>query len=218
MRFGVILSGCGVKDGSEIHEATMMLLSIVSRGHRYHCLAIDGPQAQVVDHLTGSVHAESRQMLAESARIARGEITALAQAKLDDYDAIVLPGGFGAAINLCDFANRGAHCTVHPELEAFLESAQKAGKPLGFICIAPVIAARLFGSKGVQMTIGNDPETAKKCTQMGAVHVNCAYNEACVDDKLKIASSPAYMLAKTIAECHESADALIAAVEALAKA
>ena len=215
MKCAVILSGCGVRDGSEIHEAVTALLSLDERGHEYMCFAPDKPQSEVVDHLCGRRTPESRNVLTESARIARGHIKSLAEAELSAFDAVLLPGGFGAAINLCDFGFKGASCTVDGQVESFLKRAQAAQKPIGFMCIAPVIAARVFGAQHVRLSIGDDKATAAACEAMGARHVVCRADEACVDEELKIVTTPAYMKAKSISECYASAKSLVAALEKL---
>ena len=215
MRCAVILSGCGVRDGSEIHESVTAMLSLAERGHSYMCYAPDKWQSVVVDHAHGRPMEEKRNVLVESARIARGDIRDLKLADLNDFDAVILPGGFGAAMNLCNFGRVGAKCQVDPDLESFLKKVHEAGKPIGFMCIAPVIAARVFGDKGVRMTIGDDAGTAKACEAMGAKHQVCRYDEACVDETLKIVTTPAYMCARDIAECFASAKALVTAIEKL---
>ena len=211
-RVAIILAGCGAKDGSEIHEAVLTLLAVVRQGAEPVFLAPAGPQASVVNHLSGDTVAEERSMLVEAARIARGKIADLAKHNGADFDALIFPGGFGTAKNLCDFATRGSQCTVHPEVERIILEAHAAGKPMGFICIAPAIAARVLGPKGVQLTIGNEPDTAKKLTEMGAVHINKSVNEILTDRKNRVVSTPAYMLANNIAECEAGISALVTEV------
>lgn len=215
MKIAVILSGCGVRDGSEIHESVTALLCMDQAGHQVQMFAPNKPQTAVIDGITGKAQNEIRNILVESARIARGNIRDLDSLNVNDFDAIVLPGGFGAATNLCDFATKGPECTVDKTLENILKNAQKANKVMGFMCIAPVIAARVFGEQHVRMTIGNDPATAAACETMGAEHVSCTYQEACVDERLKVVTTPAYMLAASIAQCYESAQAMLRAVERL---
>ena len=201
MRFAVILSGCGVRDGSEIHESVLLLLSLAQAGHEVSIFAPDKEQALVINGLTGSPMSDVRNVLVESARIARGMIRPLSVLDISAIDAIALPGGFGAALNLCDFGQKGAQCKVDSEVERVLRCAHEAGKVLGFMCIAPVIAARLFGSDGVKVTIGRDKVTAKACESMGAHHEVKRYDEVCVDEKLRVVTTPAYMEAKSIVEC-----------------
>lgn len=205
----VILSGCGVRDGSEIHEATLTLLALDRAGAEICCAAPDIPQTQCVDHYRGVSVREDRNVLTESARIARGKIVPLAQVDLSQIDAIILPGGLGAATNLCDFALKSGNVTVEPSVKNILLDAQAAGKPLGFICIAPVIAATLFGSMGVRYTIGTDQGIAARLASTGAVHVETTVTEAAVDPRLKIVSTPAYMLAGRISEVEAGVTALV---------
>ncbi|MBO4796993.1 MAG: isoprenoid biosynthesis glyoxalase ElbB [Verrucomicrobia bacterium] len=208
----VILSGCGVRDGSEIHEATLTLLALDRAGAEICCAAPDIPQTQCVDHFRGTAAKESRNVLTESARIARGKIVPLTQVDLSGIDAIILPGGLGVATNLCDFALTSGSVTVEPSVKNILLDAQAAGKPLGFICIAPVIAATLFGSMGVRYTIGRDQGIAARLASTGAIHVETAVTETAVDPRLKIVSTPAYMLAGRISEVEAGVSALVSDV------
>jgi len=216
-KVAVILSGCGVYDGSEIHEAVLTLLAIDKAGAEAVCAAPDIPQREVVNHLTGQpVPGETRNVLVESARIARGKIIPLNQLKVEDIDAVVLPGGFGAAKNLSDFAEKGPDCEVLPELADFLRRAHQAGKPIGFICIAPALAAKLFGQEGVEVTIGTDQATAKVIEKMGARHLTCNVRNAIVDRDRKIVTTPAYMLANRISEAEAGITKLVQSVLELA--
>jgi len=208
---GVILSGCGVMDGSEIHETVLVLLSLNQRGATYQCMAPDKP-VPVVNHLTKKPEKEPRNMLAEAARIARGEIVKLSEVKGDQYDAFILPGGFGAAKNLCTFAASGAECDVDADVERVLKEAHAAKKPLGFACIAPVIAAKVFGSEKPKLTIGNDKETAAGIKAMGAEHMTCDVKDIVVDETHRIVSTPAYMEAQNLTELHVGIDKLVAQV------
>ncbi len=215
MRFAVILSGCGVRDGSEIHESVLLMLSLCQAGHEVSIFAPDKAQTMVVNGVSGKPMSETRNVLVESARIARGAIKPLSSLVIEDVDAIALPGGFGAALNLCDFGQRGEQCRVDAEVERVLVHAHEAGKVLGFMCIAPVIAARVFGKDGVRVTIGSDVGTARACEAMGAHHEVRRYDEACVDENLKIVTTPAYMEAGSIVECYASAQALVRAMTKL---
>lgn len=210
-KIGVILSGCGVLDGSEIHEAVLLLLSLNQRGAEYQCMTPDKPAA-VVNHLTKKPEAEPRNILAEAARIARGEILRLADVKGDEYDGFVLPGGFGAAKNLCTFATDGAECEVDPDVARVLTEAHQAGKPLGFACIAPTVAAKVFGAESPKLTIGHDAEIAAGLEAMGAKHVTCDVKDIVVDETHKIVTTPAYLEAKNLAELYLGLDKLVAQV------
>ena len=196
-RVAVILSGCGVQDGAEIQEAVIALLALDEAGAAVACFAPDKPQRQTTNHLIGKPAGETRNVLVESARIARGRIQDLSEASADDFDAVLMPGGFGAALNLCDFAVNGSDCKVDPSVERFLTSMHDAGKPIAALCIAPVIVARLFGRERVQVTIGDDADTAAAIERMGARHVRCAVTDAVTDETHRVVTTPAYMLAKS---------------------
>jgi enhancing lycopene biosynthesis protein 2 len=199
-KVAVVLSGCGVYDGAEIHESVLTLLRLSERGVSYQCLAPNIEQMHVVNHLTGEVaEGESRNVLVEAARIARGEVLDLKQARAEDYDALFVPGGFGAAKNLCDFAVKGADMTVQPDFLKFAVDMHTAGKPIGLMCIAPAMSARIFGA-GVDCTIGTDAETAAAIEAMGANHISCPVEEAVIDRERKLVTTPAYMLAGNVAE------------------
>lgn len=212
-KVAVLLSGCGVFDGAEIHESVLVLLALDRAQAQVQCVAPDVPQHHVVNHLTRQpVPGESRNVLVESARLARGNIKPLSQVQPGEVDAVIVPGGFGAAKNLCDFALAGEAFAVQPEVAAFLSAAHRAGKPLGFVCIAPAIAARLFGGAGVELTVGNDAGTARALESAGARHVNCTVFNVVVDRKLKIVTTPAYMLAGRISEAEAGITKLVQAV------
>jgi enhancing lycopene biosynthesis protein 2 len=216
---GVILSGCGVQDGSEIHEAVATLLALSRRGARAICLAPEGQQTRVMDHLTDTELPEQRNMLVEAARIARGEVHALASIDAETLDGIVIPGGFGAALNLSDFASKGKEMTIHPDVETLLNQMADAGKPLCALCIAPPILAKLManrGATGAQVTIGNDPATAAAIDALGANHITATATEAVIDETHKLVTGPAYMLAESIAELFEGIDNAVAALLDLA--
>ncbi len=212
-RVGVVLAGCGYLDGAEIHEATLTLFFLHRKKAKATILAPDVPQMHVVDHCKGQpAPGETRGVLAESARIARGQVTDIARVKAADLDALVFPGGFGAAKNLCTFATDGKAMKVNPEVERLVRETRQAGKPLGFICIAPVIGAKVLGEWKPRLTIGNDRETAAALESFGAAHVDCAVDQICVDEKNKIVSTPAYMLGPWIADVGAGIEKLVSAV------
>lgn len=197
-RVGVILSGCGFKDGAEIHESVLTLLALDRAGAEIICMAPNVEQSVVVNHLTGEQTQEERNVLVESARIARGKIRDLATVKMDELDALVLPGGYGAATNLSDFAARGPESKVHPEVERLLLAAYAAKKPIGAICIAPGVVARVLGQHHPKLTIGDDPGTAKAIQGTGAEHVPAGVEDVVVDAAHRVVSTPAYMLGPNI--------------------
>ena len=198
-KVAVILSGCGVYDGAEIHESVITLLRLDQRGAKVQCFAPDIAQLHVINHLTGEQMPETRNVLVESARIARGEIKDIREARVEDFDALIIPGGFGAAKNLSSFATQGAACTVQPEVLSLAEAFAEAGKPIGLMCISPAIAAKIYGP-GVICTIGTDADTAAAVTKMGGSHQECEVSEIVEDKARKLVSTPAYMLAQSISE------------------
>jgi enhancing lycopene biosynthesis protein 2 len=190
-----------VYDGSEIHESVLTLLSLDSAGATYQCIAPNIEQAHVVDHLTGQpAKDEKRNVLVEAARIARGEIADAATVKGSDFDAIFLPGGFGAAKNLCDFAFNGAECAVNSDIARILREAHSAGKPICSICIAPAVVAKVLGGEHPTLTIGTDAQTASALETMGASHCACSVTEIAIDTRNRLVSTPAYMLGTRISE------------------
>src|SRR3989338_4386915 len=216
-KIGVVLAGCGVMDGSEIHEAVLTLLALSKKGAEAVCMAPDAGQHHVINHLTNQETKEKRNVLVESARIARGKIKDIKTVKAAEIDALIFPGGFGAAKNLCTFAFDGPECSVNPEVASLAREVHQAGKPLGAICISPALMAKIFQGKSIHVTIGNDAGTAEAIQKLGNRHVDCSVREICVDEKNKIVTTPAYMLAQTIAESAEGIEKLVAEVLNLLK-
>ena len=212
-KIGVVLSGCGVMDGSEIHEAVLTLAAIDRAGAEAVCMAPNIRQRHVINHLTGEeARGEVRNVLVESARIARGKIRDIATVKAAEIDALIFPGGFGAAKNLSDYAFQGPECSVNPDVARLATEVHAAQKPIGVVCIAPVVAAKLFGGEHPQITIGTDKNTAKDIEKMGAKHVACPVEEVVVDLERKVVSTPAYMLAKNIKDAAAGIEKLVTAV------
>ena len=215
-RAGVVLAGCGVLDGSEIHEAVLTLLALNRAKAEIICIAPNKLQHHVVNHLSGQETAgETRSILTEAARIARGKVRDMGEIGAKDLDLLIFPGGFGAAKNLCDFAFKGQDCTVEEETERLIKEMHAAKKPLGFICIAPVIAAKVLGEHRPLLTIGANPQTAAAITAMGGQHVESKVDEAVVDEKNKIVTTAAYMLASGVAEVALGVEKLVGQVLAL---
>lgn len=207
-KVAVILSGCGVYDGAEIHESVIALLRLDQRGAQVQCFAPNIAQLHVINHLTGEEMPESRNVLVESARIARGNVKDLREARVEDFDALIVPGGFGSAKNLSNFAVEGAACTVQPEVLALTEAFAEAGKPVGLICISPALAAKIYGP-GVVCTIGTDLDTAAAVTKMGGTHEECAVTDIVEDTARRLVSTPAYMLAQNISEAASGINKLV---------
>lgn len=216
-KIGVILSGCGVYDGSEIHEAVITLLAIDRAGAEAVCMAPDVAQLHVVNHLSGEVEDECRRnVLIESARIARGKIRDLASVNAADLDALILPGGAGAVKNLSTFALDGADCALNPDVDRLLKAMYAAKKPIGAICISPAVLSRALGKIApITVTIGSDAGTAAAITAMGAQHQDCLVREFVIDREHKIVSTPAYMLAERIGEVADGIEKTVRAVISL---
>ncbi len=206
-KIAVLLSGNGVFDGAEIHEATLTLYSIVKNGATYEIFAPNIEQHHVVNHITGEEMPEKRNVLIESARIARGKINDLASFSASDFDALILPGGFGAAKNLSSFAFDGADCKVNLDVEKAIRAMIDQKKPVGALCIAPVIIAKLLGK--VELTIGQDKGTADAVKKLGATHVETTHGEVVIDKKNKIVTTPCYMLDANIAQIGDGANIVV---------
>lgn len=207
-KIAVILSGSGVYDGAEIHEAVLALYAIEKAGATWHCFAPNIDQLHVINHLTGEEMEGSRNVLVESARIARGNIDDVAKLNVDEYDALLLPGGFGAAKNLTDFAVSGAECSINTHVAQACRAFAQSGKPAGYLCIAPAIIPLVY-DQGVQGTIGNDEATAAAFNRMGGEHIDCQVNEVHFDEKHKVLSTPAYMLAENITQAASGIEKLV---------
>jgi enhancing lycopene biosynthesis protein 2 len=209
-KIAVVLSGCGVYDGAEIHEAVLTMSAIARNGAAYEVFAPDIDQHHVVNHLTGAEMDETRNVLMESARIARGNIKALSEFSGKEFDAIIFPGGFGAAKNLSTFAFDGSNCQVNNDVEAAIKEMISLGKPVGALCIAPVILAKLLGD--VTLTIGDDTGTIQAIEEMGATHRATTHGEVVVDQHNKIVTTPCYMLDATITQIDEGARNVVKAL------
>ena len=206
-KFAVVLSGSGVFDGAEIHEATLTLYAIVKNGGTYEIFAPDIPQHHVVNHITGEEMNETRNVLIEAARIARGNIKPLSEFNEKDFDAIIFPGGLGAAKNLSSFAFDGVNCSVNKDVENSIKQMADAKKPVGALCISPVILAKILGD--VVLTIGQDAGTAEAVVSMGATHRKTNHGEVVVDSRHKVVTTPCYMLDANIVQIAEGADNVV---------
>lgn len=213
-KVGVVLSGCGVYDGAEIHESVITMLALDRAGAEMVLMAPNIEQLHVVNHLNGEEMEERRNVLVEAARIARGNIQDMVEVSAETLDALIFPGGFGVAKNLCDYAMTGSNCTVNPDVYRLATEVHRAGKPIGVMCIAPAMLAKIMGTEQetVSLTIGYDKKTAADIEAMGAQHVTCPVTEMVVDEKHKIVSTPAYMEAQSIKEAAEGIEKLVAEV------
>ncbi len=208
-KIGVLLSGCGVFDGAEIHEAVLTLLFLDRAGATVVCLAPDVDQLHVINHLTQQPADERRNVLVESARIARGAVQDASTVSADDIDALIIPGGFGAAKNLSDFAVKGPEAQVHPQVQRLLEEMADRSKPIGALCIAPTTLVRALSKRSPRVTIGNDVGTAAAIDTMGGVHTVCSVADICVDEKNRIVTTPAYMLGPGIKDVATGIEKLV---------
>lgn len=214
-KVAIILSGCGVYDGSEIHESVLTLLAVEQNGASYRCFAPNIAQHHVINHLTGEVSEhETRNVLVESARIARGDVEDLTELQVNEFDALIVPGGFGAAKNLCNFALDGDNYQINEQVLSVCQAFAKADKPAGYMCIAPAMLPLIY-PKGVQGTIGTDTETAALITAKGLIHNNCNVEDIVIDHAHKLVTTPAYMLATSLTEAASGINNLVKNVLAL---
>ena len=210
-KVGVLLSGCGVNDGAEIHESVLTMLFLDKAGVEMILMAPNIDQMHVINHYTGQEMEEYRNVLVESSRIARGEIKDMAEVSGNDLDALIIPGGFGVAKNLCDYAMAGPECSVNPDVYRLIAELRLMNKPIGAICIAPVMMAKILGEQeeSANMTIGYDETTSTDIISMGSKHVDCPVTEMIIDEDKKIVTTPAYMEAKSIKEAADGIEKLI---------
>ncbi len=206
-KFAIILSGNGVFDGAEIQETTMSMYAIVKNGNTYDIFAPDMEQYHVINHITGEEMDEKRNVMIEAARIARGKIAPVTDYNPSNYDGLLFPGGFGVAKNLCTFAFDGVNCKVLPEIEKAIKDTVAAKKPIGALCISPVLIAKVLGN--IEVTIGQDKKTAGQVEEMGARHINTHHGDIVVDSKFKIATTPCYMLDATIVDIAEDTENVV---------
>lgn len=209
-KVAVVLSGCGVFDGAEIHESVLSLLALDRQGAAYQCFAPDIPQHHVINHITGDEMAETRNVLIEASRIARGNIQPLAGFDAAAYDALLLPGGFGAAKNLSTLAFEGPECKVNADLNSAVTAMVAAGKPIGALCIAPAVIAKIL--EGAKVTIGSDAGTIGAIEAMGGNHQETTHGEVVIDERLKLVTSPCYMLDATISQIADGAENAVRAL------
>ena len=210
-RIGVVLSGCGVNDGSEIHETVITMLELDKAGADMVLMAPNIDQLHVINHYTDQEMNEYRNVLIESARIARGDIRDMAEVSSSDVDALIFPGGFGVAKNLCDYAMAGTDCSVNPDVLRLTQEVHNDKNPIGVICISPAMMAKILGDE-TELTIGFDEQTANDINAMGAKHISCPVEDIIIDTQKKVVSTPAYMEAKSIKEAAAGITKLVAEV------
>ncbi len=192
-KYAVILSGCGHFDGAEIRESVLTLLALDTQEAQYEIFAPNEDQFHTLNHLSGDELPNNRNVLEESSRIARGNIKDLNQLNSEDFSGLLIPGGFGVAKNFCTFAFKGSEAEVNSLVSKTINDFYNAKKPIGAICIAPALLALVLGKHGIEVTIGNDEGTATEVEKTGAKHINCGKDEFHLDQKHKIATTPAYM-------------------------
>ena len=218
-KVGVLLSGCGVNDGAEIHESVITMLALDRAGAEMVLMAPNIDQMHVVNHYTGQEMDEYRNVLVESSRIARGNIKDMAEISANDMDALIIPGGFGVAKNLCDYAMAGPDCSINPDVYRLISELKLLNKPIGAICIAPAMMAKILGEldESANMTIGSDKTTSQDIEAMGSVHVECQVSEMVVDEEKNLVTTPAYMEAKTIKDAADGIEKLVKQVLSMIK-
>ena len=218
-KVGVLLSGCGVNDGAEIHESVITMLALDRAGAEMVLMAPNIDQMHVVNHYTGQEMDEYRNVLVESSRIARGNIKDMAEISANDMDALIIPGGFGVAKNLCDYAMAGPDCSINPDVYRLISELKLLNKPIGAICIAPAMMAKILGEldESANMTIGSDETTSKDIEAMGSIHVECQVSEMVVDEENNLVTTPAYMEAKTIKDAADGIEKLVKQVLSMIK-
>lgn len=209
-KFAVILCGCGTLDGSEIHESVMTLLAIDRNNCEYSIFAPNDIQHHVINHTTGEVMSEQRNMLVEAARIARGNIRPLTECHAEDFDALVFPGGNGSAKNLFTYAFDGKNCTVREDVAQLIRTFHAQNKPIGALCIAPVMIAKVLGD--VTITVGNDEQTINNVLSFGSKHINTQQKEVISDKQNMVFTTPCYMLPARISDIADCAENLIEAI------
>lgn len=225
MKIGVLLSGCGVNDGAEIHESVISLLAIQEMGWDYQCISIDAPQHHVVNHLNGEVMQESRNMLIEAARIARGSILSINDVEPADLDALIIPGGFGSAKNFTKWAFHGPDCDIIPEVKLLLVNMVNVGKPIVALCISPVVLAKAFQGSGIHPTLSVGTsleatpydilEISEALESIGADVHQKSISEIQVDIKNRIICAPCYMMEATLPEIHANIKQALVALKDL---
>ena len=209
-KIAIVLSGSGVFDGAEIHEATLSMLAVMQQGAEYEIFAPDINQYHVVNHLTGEAMNETRNVLVESARIARGKIKDLKDYRAKDFDALLFPGGFGVAKNLCTFAIDGVDCQVNPDVERAIKETAALKKPIGALCISPVLVAKVL--EGAEVTIGQDEATAEAIAKLGGTHQKTNHGEVVHDVRYNVFTTPCYMLDATIVDINAGAQNIVKAM------
>lgn len=206
-KIAVVLSGCGVFDGAEINEVVLTLLALEEQGIDYQCFAPDKPQAHTINHLQGTEKEQSRNVLEESARMVRGNVTSLLELKEHEFSALIVPGGFGVAKNLSTFAFDGINFSIDSSFQDTMLAFANKRKPVGYMCIAPVLLPKVYN--GVRCTIGFDQDTANVINDLNGIHIDCAVDNIVIDIDYNVVTTPAYMLANNISDAKRGIDKLV---------
>lgn len=213
-KVAVVLSGCGVYDGSEIHETVLTLLAIKQNGGEYQCMAPNIKQHHVLNHMSGEELNEDRNVLIESSRIARGDIKDINECSMDDYDALVIPGGFGAAKNLSKWAFNGPDGEINADVRRIVNEAVTQKKPVAALCMGPTLVAKSLEGSGVssKLTVGTTEENSPYeidaisagMESVGASPSMKSIREVEIDQNNKIVSAPCYMMDGDIVDVHNN--------------
>lgn len=214
MKFGILLSGCGVYDGAEIHESVFSMLAVAEAGHDYQCVSVNKNQHHVVNHLNGEEMPEERNMMVEAARIARGDVKEISEINPGNIDGLIIPGGFGSAKNFSDWAFKGPDGDILPEVKLLIVNMINAGKPIVALCVSPVLVAKALEDSDfhAQLTLGNTTDASPYeisgfhagIEQVGAVAAEKATTEVLVDENLKVITAPCYMMEANVVEVRKN--------------
>ncbi|MBR6437718.1 MAG: isoprenoid biosynthesis glyoxalase ElbB [Bacteroidales bacterium] len=210
-KVAVVLTGCGAKDGSEINETVTLLLALDQHNVEYQAFAPDENQYEVCNHITGQVVNEKRNMMVEAARIVRGKILPLSRFNANDFDALLFPGGFGAAKNIFTYAYDGINFKVNKDVEKAICDIHAQGKPIGAMCIAPLMVAKVLGNVNVTMGSGKCHQ-AKEIEMIGCKHTETTHGGVAIDKENKVFSTPCFMLDATLKDIYQGAYNLVEAM------
>jgi enhancing lycopene biosynthesis protein 2 len=223
VKVGVLLSGCGYRDGSEVFEAVLTILALEKGGAQVQAIAPDGPQAEVIDHYTGEEArsvpgGEGRNALAESARIVRGRVVSTREVSSHELDALVIVGGWGVVKNLCTYVSDNIHATLNSDVERLIKEMNGLGKPIGAMSTGAILVSLALQGQNISVTTGGDPEIAARVQAVGATHAPAGVDEIHIDEANHLVTTPAFILAKTPGQAEPAINALVARVLSMAEA
>lgn len=217
----LILAGCGAKDGAEITESVSLMIAFDQAHFHVQAFAPNRSFHHVIDHAADQiVESENRNMLVESARIARGNVLPLQELAEDDYDVICFAGGFGVAKNFCNFASEGKNAVLENDVKDILFRFIRAHKIVSALCISPILlalAAKELQLKDAKITLGDGSSEAAEIVQTwGITHEPKKVHEASIDKVNRFVTAPAYMDAQASPkDIFASATSLVKGVESL---